>query len=529
MTSKPFLLKRVALSVLTTLVVIYIGFALLGSFGEQQISNRLELYQTDLLLHVTELPLENDFGLNADTRKALLGETPVKTALEEYQELRKTAQTDLSRLRDRLDKLRLATPLETSAEQPNPVIAQLGATVSQQQELITQLDLRIGLLQAQTDAADAAVQTWRTVTESPASSSTPALTETANVLAGLWSDPAQILPDAESQFQKNLDGWFRYVALRQLYQLQQRPDALSQLQTTEQEVAERTLIKLVSGNTLPLVGSVLGAGLLIFLVVQRFLQGKQALLEQNADLSWETPWNWETILQVLVGGFFFCGQFIVPFLVKLGVGGLPRLLQVFGQNVTLSSSRLQAFSALTYYLLMAGITLLVLYVSVKRFLPLPAHWFRLQGQGNWFTWGIGGYLVALPLMILVSLVNQQIWQGQGGSNPLLKIILEEADPLSLGIFFFTAAIAAPLFEETLFRGFLLPSLTRYVPVPGAIAISSIIFAVAHLSLSEVIPLALLGSILGIVYTRSRSLLSPMLLHSLWNSGTMIGLLILGST
>jgi uncharacterized protein len=56
-------------------------------------------------------------------------------------------------------------------------------------------------------------------------------------------------------------------------------------------------------------------------------------------------------------------------------------------------------------------------------------------------------------------VNQQIWQGQGGSNPLLQIVLEEKDGVALGLFLFTAAIAAPVFEEILFRGFLLPSLT----------------------------------------------------------------------
>ena len=91
-----------------------------------------------------------------------------------------------------------------------------------------------------------------------------------------------------------------------------------------------------------------------------------------------------------------------------------------------------------------------------------------------------------------------------------------------------ADIAAPVFEEIMFRGFLLPSLTRYLPVSTSIIISGFLFAIAHLSLSEVLPLATLGIILGVVYTRSRNLLAPMLLHSLWNSGTLISLFVLGS-
>ncbi|XGB41910.1 MAG: CPBP family intramembrane metalloprotease [Nodosilinea sp. LVE1205-7] len=135
--------------------------------------------------------------------------------------------------------------------------------------------------------------------------------------------------------------------------------------------------------------------------------------------------------------------------------------------------------------------------------------------------------MALPLMFGIALVNQQLWQGQGGSNPMLETVLTERDPIALGIFFITAAVAAPLFEETLFRGFLLPSLTRYMGLGWAIGLSGLVFAAAHLNLSEILPLTLLGIILGFVYSRLRNLLSSMVLHSLWNSATMVGLWLLG--
>ncbi|NEQ08764.1 MAG: CPBP family intramembrane metalloprotease [Moorea sp. SIO4E2] len=190
---------------------------------------------------------------------------------------------------------------------------------------------------------------------------------------------------------------------------------------------------------------------------------------------------------------------------------------------------MSAFYVLLTYLIMAFGGLLVMYLSIKPFLPLPQDWFRFKWRSNWIVWGVGGYLIALPLVIVVSLINQQLWQGNGGSNPLLPLALEGQDTIALIIFFLTAAVAAPVFEEIIFRGFLLPSLTRYLPVWGAIALSSLIFAIAHLSLSEVLPLATLGIVLGFVYTRSRNLLAPMLLHSLWNSGTLLSLFVLGSS
>ncbi len=251
---------------------------------------------------------------------------------------------------------------------------------------------------------------------------------------------------------------------------------------------------------------------------QWIIKRKEALLARNAELRWTTPWDGETILQVFVVGFFLIGQLVIPLLWQF----LP--LPSPNANV-----RLQALYILLRYILLASGSLLVLYLSIKQFLPLGEDWFRFRLLDGWLLWGIGGYCAVIPIFIAVSLINQQLWQGQGGSNPLLQTVLESQDNLALLIFFSTAAIAAPLFEEFLFRGFLLPSLTRYLPVWGSILVSSFLFAAVHLSLSEVLPLTVLGIVLGVVYTRSRNLLAPMLLHSLWNSGTLLSLFLLGSS
>jgi hypothetical protein len=230
------------------------------------------------------------------------------------------------------------------------------------------------------------------------------------VLIGLWSEPPRLLPDAEPQIQKNLDSWFRYRALTQLYQLQQRQDALLSLQAKEQEIAEQAIFKLAVIGGIPGFGGLLGVGLLLFVLAQRLLQGKRSLLATNGDVPWETPWDWEIVWQVLILGFFFIGQLL-----------LPVLFEVLGFNPVSFSVRMQAFYVLISYLLMAFGGLLVLYFSIKPFLPLPDDWFRFKLRSNWIAWGLGGYLVALPLVIVVSLINQQLWKGQGGSNPILPV------------------------------------------------------------------------------------------------------------
>ena len=538
-------LKRLILILLTLLVVFRVSVSLISSWGTPQITDRLQLYQVDLVLHATEFQLESaSEGEFSSARNAILGDEPLEAALEQYQSVRSSAQQNLEQFQSQLQTLTTETTTASRADivsakatDTSEQLQQVQRSLQQQRSLVNQLDLRIGLIQVTIDKTEAALETWNQVlkrspeevlpenaapetVQNPYNLDMKLASKTARTLIGLWSDPPRIFPEAEPQLQRTLDGWFRYQALTRLYMLQQRSDALETLQVAEQEIAQNTLLKLGLVTTLPLVGFIAGIVLLVGLLVQRLIQGNQAILAQNQDTGWSTPWDWEITWQVLIVGFFFFGQLLLPILLQILLG--------IGLNFALFGSRASAVSVLISYSLMAGMTSLVLFFSIRSHFPLPEGWFRLRGDRNWILWGIGGYLVALPLMILVSLLNQQIWQGEGGSNPLLQIVLEEKDPISLGIFLFTAAIAAPVFEEFLFRGFLLPSLTRYFPVSGAIALSSLLFAVAHLSPSEVLPLAVLGSVLGVVYTRTRSLLAPMLLHSLWNSVTMAGLFILGS-
>jgi membrane protease YdiL (CAAX protease family) len=510
--SQPWLsLKRLFLILVTGLVSLVLVQSLLNSWNEPQVANQLQLYQTDLLL---ESSAWQGQGLPADQwpviRSGLLGEEPVALAQHQYEEVRQEATAALARW----------SAAETSdldvanqADAGKPLSRRLQAAVNQQGILIHQLDIRLGLMEAEQGQTQGAIDRWVQVRDSDTA---PApLMRTAAILIELWQGQSVSTED-EAWLRQSLDGWFEYRALEQFYDVEGQVEARSQLLAQEQATAQTKLLKLALVGTVPAIGALVGIALVLWLVIQRVMRGQQALLLQNAGQGWTIPWTGETIWQVLIVGFFFVGQIVLP----LVLGGL-------GISSANLDSRGRALFSLAYYLLMTAGGLGVLWWSIRGYRPLSASLFRLKPSGSALLWGVGGYFVALPLMFGVALINQQIWQGQGGSNPLLQTVLEEQDPVALVVFFLTAAVAAPLFEEVLFRGFLLPSLTRYVSVGWAIALSSFIFAAAHLSLSEILPLTLLGAVLGFVYTRSRNLLSPMVLHSAWNSVTMVGLFILG--
>jgi membrane protease YdiL (CAAX protease family) len=106
------------------------------------------------------------------------------------------------------------------------------------------------------------------------------------------------------------------------------------------------------------------------------------------------------------------------------------------------------------------------------------------------------------------------------------MVLGSSNGLALLAFALTAVVFAPLFEETLFRGVLLPVLGRHMGGVAAVGISAVLFALAHLSLGELLPLSVLGVGLGLLRWQSGRLGASVCLHALWNSLTFLNLLLL---
>ena len=116
--------------------------------------------------------------------------------------------------------------------------------------------------------------------------------------------------------------------------------------------------------------------------------------------------------------------------------------------------------------------------------------------------------------------------NQNGSNPLLEIVLNNDNYISLILLFLTTTLLAPFFEEFIFRGVLLPTLSRDFGIILGILISAFIFALAHLSVGEMPPLIVLGIGLGIARMVSGSLMTSVFMHSLWNGLTFLNLFLL---
>jgi hypothetical protein len=116
--------------------------------------------------------------------------------------------------------------------------------------------------------------------------------------------------------------------------------------------------------------------------------------------------------------------------------------------------------------------------------------------------------------------------------PVQSVKLAADDPQLFALTAVAVIVVAPWLEELLFRGFLQSWLRSAIGAKSAIAVSSLIFASFHFSMSlgfnnlEILgSLFLLSCYLGFLYERQNSLWAPIVLHSTFN-GINVALLTL---
>ena len=221
------------------------------------------------------------------------------------------------------------------------------------------------------------------------------------------------------------------------------------------------------------------------------------------------------VMLLWVAAFWFIGSWVIPFAAHMA-GFSKESLTFRGQAL---------FSLVTDVTEgLAGIA--ILHRCLSKFNPLPSDWFKFSLRGKWLFDVVLGCLM-FPLVNRLSQFNLNLLPLMP-STPVTLSSVEQSilarDPVAMALYAIVVSICAPVWEEIVFRGFLLPSLTKYMPVWCAILVSSVAFALAHFNVQRMLPLIFLGMVMGVVFARSRNLLPSMLLHSLWNGFVFLDLM-----
>ncbi len=276
-----------------------------------------------------------------------------------------------------------------------------------------------------------------------------------------------------------------------------------------------TSLRLLSSQFLPLFASFIGTILLIKYALI-FLRKKNNQWPEIAA----PPLLIIDMIILISGGFVVIGEVVFPALL------LP-IIDLLFNNLT--SPLKESLRVLIGYCSMTIAPLLIIRYQLKGLISKEL-------EGGWLQWkikpikegifqAISGWLMIMPLVLLVGWLMNEIIGDQGGSNPLLELVLSSDQFIPLFFLLITTVVLAPVFEELVFRGVLLPVLVSKVGKISGVLLSALIFALAHLSVGELPPLFVLGIGLGLMRLSSGRLFPCALMHSLWNGFTFASLIL----
>ena len=142
---------------------------------------------------------------------------------------------------------------------------------------------------------------------------------------------------------------------------------------------------------------------------------------------------------------------------------------------------------------------------------------------NWRTgifFAIGSLLAAYPLIFLpVGITN--LMGVPSEAQPVVEYLatakgLSERLPM-----IFMAVVAAPVAEEVIFRGYLHGVLRKWSGRWFSIVATSLLFSAMHGHIPALVPLFIFAMTLALVYEKTGSLWASLIMHSLFNSVTVV--------
>lgn len=147
-----------------------------------------------------------------------------------------------------------------------------------------------------------------------------------------------------------------------------------------------------------------------------------------------------------------------------------------------------------------------------------------HGAADLRTGVAGVALVLAPLLALAALLDRLVPYA----HPIIDLLRAHRDPTAVALVVVSAVIVAPLAEEFFFRR-VLQGWLEAGPAAGdataAVVASAAAFAVAHWGQGlAVVPLFLLGLVLGAIAHRTGSIVPCVVLHALFNAASVALLL-----
>lgn len=170
-----------------------------------------------------------------------------------------------------------------------------------------------------------------------------------------------------------------------------------------------------------------------------------------------------------------------------------------------------------------GFLLVVTSLYRRRLTWLAGFGLASRGAVVHAVWGVLILLGVMPLVLGYNIVAHMVMEWMGHTpevQDVTRIITETSGPAAKLYLALLALVIAPVVEEILFRGVLLPAFTRAAGVKPAIVAVSLLFAMVHGHWPSFVPLFMLSVALCLAYIYRGSLVVSMAMHACFNGLTV---------
>ncbi len=132
------------------------------------------------------------------------------------------------------------------------------------------------------------------------------------------------------------------------------------------------------------------------------------------------------------------------------------------------------------------------------------------------------WFVVVMIGILLTIIT-----GPPPSQEVEKLLRGMKTLKDLWLPFISVSILAPLSEELYFRGMVFPVISAKLGTRPGMVLSALFFGSLHLDWYRLIPITVGGIGLAYLYDKTRSLLTPIIAHSVWNTMMLLMIYLAG--
>ena len=125
----------------------------------------------------------------------------------------------------------------------------------------------------------------------------------------------------------------------------------------------------------------------------------------------------------------------------------------------------------------------------------------------------------MPVLWIVAFVSSWLlkkYDFSSGQQETITMMTSMANPWKYLVCVFVAVVLAPVLEELFFRGIVFRFLQGKMSTMLALVISSALFAMLHFNLDSLLPIFVLGCLLGSVYRRTGDIRASIWMHVFFN-------------